>query len=144
MVEKPLTKSQRRRRNEKMRKQQQKLLDEIFEFRPQVAPERRAYFLDNSNTRPFEEQAAFERAPAHVVEYGEDYIGLDNAVLRRMTNAATEKRIEEKLLRVRELKAKYPELWGKRGTPKIIASHETDEGNPLSERTVQGYFKLKI
>lgn len=146
MDEKPLTKSQRRRRNEKRRKEQQKWWDKKMGTAPNLDPQLEEFFSANSNTGSSEKQDAFERAPAHVVEYGEDHIDLDRGVLRRMTNAASERRTEEKLQRARELKGKYPLLWGKRGAAKDIAFRENaEEGKKsITERTVQKYFKLPI
>jgi hypothetical protein len=135
------TKSQRRRDNERRRKAADRLIEEIMGPMPEHIKRFASIGGNLKDPTPIDQLEAWQRAPLHVVEYDE-CPDLDRAVLARMSESASESRTQERLLQARELKAKYRHLWGKRGTPKIIASLETEEGNPLSERTVQRYFKL--
>jgi hypothetical protein len=93
------------------------------------------------NLDPSEKQAPWERAPSHVVEYDE-CIDLNRALLAGMSKKAGEARTEERVQRISDLRLKYQHRWGKRGAAKQIASFETEAGNPLSERTIQKYFRL--
>lgn len=82
-----------------------------------------------------------ERAPAHVVKYGEVPIFNDAALENIRAKSSNDKR-NERDHQIATLKLKYREIWGKRSEAKRIAALETEDGNPLSERTVQRYFKL--
>ncbi|MBR0671725.1 hypothetical protein [Neoroseomonas soli] len=83
---------------------------------------------------------AWERAPSYLVQAGECPC-LDAHALQELTQASGRARAQERTVRIAELKAKYPDFWGKRGTAKVIASLETADGNPLMERTVRKYFR---
>jgi len=108
-------------------------------------PEHVIHFLNrvepNVHPIPAAQQQAWERAPAHTVMHDE-CPGLNTGVMTEMSGSAGEDRTSERDLRAGELKLKYPEDWGRRGRPKAIASLENAAGNPITERTVQRYFKL--
>src|SRR5664280_2480982 len=106
---------------------------------PSLAPEL-ATSLGNNIDRP-SDSASWEKAPAHMVDYDE-CPSLKTDELKRITGLAAVDRSDERDAQASALKLKYPDLWNKRSGAKIIASLETEEGNPLSERTVQRLFKI--
>jgi hypothetical protein len=136
-----LTKSQRRRENERLRRQGKK----DFEENMGPMPEHVIRFLStvepNIHAMPAGQQQSWERAPAHTVDYDENP-EVNTEVLARMSKSAGDSRTAERNLRISELKLKYLADWNQRGVAKKIASLETEQGNPLSERTVQNYVKM--
>ena len=133
-----LTKSQHRRANQRRRKQSGKPFDDMGPA-PALTLEL-AISLGNNLDRP-SDSAPWEKAPAHVVDYDE-CPSVKTDELKRISARASNSRTRERNVRIGELKLKYQRLWGKRGAAKVIAQRETDDENPLSERTVQGYFKI--
>jgi hypothetical protein len=135
------TKGQRRRANERQRKQAERLFAETMGPMTEAVTD----FMDKveSNVRPMppEQQEAWERAPGHTVDYNE-CPGLNTEVLAHMAKAAGDSRTTEAKTIIGELKLKYPAYWGRRGRAGTIARLESKSGNPLSERTVQNYFKM--
>jgi hypothetical protein len=136
-----LSKGQRRRANERQRKQAERLFAEtmgpmteaVTRFMDKVEP--------NVCPMPAEQQEAWERAPSHTVIYDE-CPSLNTAVLADMAKAAGDSRTTETEATISELRLKYPAYWGRRARAGTIARRETNSGNPLSERTVQNYFKM--
>lgn len=135
-----LTKGQRRRRNERLRREQQRWWDDKMG----TLPRHLANAWGERNTRPeeFGNGASWERAPEHMVDYDE-CPSLNDGALRKLSKAAGAARACERNVQIAELKAKYPDKWDKRGGAKWIASQETEDGNPISERTVRGYFRAR-
>jgi hypothetical protein len=95
----------------------------------------------NLQAVPDWQREPWERAPSHMVEYDEGYIGLNTKKLAKLSAKASASRTDERNQQIIELKNKYPRHWGKRGGAGFIARSETKKGNPISERTVRGYCK---
>lgn len=88
------------------------------------------------------------RAPAYMIETEEHYIGLDQQKLAALSEASAGGRKNALLEAALELRARYPQLFGKRGGPREIAEAEAKlwegEGrpadwSPIKERTVRKY-----
>lgn len=132
-----LTKGQRRRRNERWKREQQDWWDKTMGPMPDHLigwPDGERNIPQNPPTE------AWERAPSHMVEHDE-CPSLDAGALRQLSQASASARGNERAIRIAELKARYPDIWGKRGAAKVIASLETEGGSPLDERTVRKYFR---
>jgi hypothetical protein len=136
-----LTKSQRRRENERLQREAEQLFEEIMGSPSAAVVDFLNTVEPNILPGPAGQQQAWERAPAHTVIHDESP-GLNTRVLANMSDLASESRTAESKLRISELRLKYPADWGQRGRAKKIAMLETEQGNPLSERTVQNYFKM--
>lgn len=143
MEQKPLTKSQRRRARERQQKELARHWQETMGPAPELPRDLEMLLGRNIPDQPPEPIDPWERAPSHMVDYDEQP-SLNKEALNQMSESAAARRTRERLAQIAELKAKYPKLWGMRGAAKTIASLETDDENPLSERTVQKYFKGKI
>lgn len=136
-----LTKSQRRRENERLRRESEQLFEENMGPIPEHIIRFMSAIDPNNHPVPAEQRQPWERAPAHTVVHDE-YPGLNTEVLAEMSKSAGDNRTAERNLRISELKLKYLADWNQRGVAKKIASLETEQGNPLSERTVQNYVKM--
>lgn len=136
MAEKKLTRSQRRRRNERIRTEQ------AAQFVRRVGPTP-GYAKKSTGRIKETEKTPAEKAPPHMAFH--DISDPDNApeidaeAQRRLTDAAAEVRAENKKERSEELKDLYPKDW-KRGGAKRIASCEAEAGRPIDVRTVQRYI----
>ncbi len=141
MAKAALTKSQRRRENERRRILAAKPFQEEIGARSARTAELVAALGSNLAATPLEQLEPWEKAPAHLVDYDEQP-SLKVEELNRMSRLASEKKRDERDVAIGELKLRYRNLWGKRGAARIIAQRETRDENPLSERTVQNYFKI--
>jgi hypothetical protein len=145
MENKPLTKSQRRRANERNRKKVAKLYSPPS-GQIAMADDPKRFLEANSNLLPRdpEDIEPFERAPPHTLEFSEDFIGVSSEKVRGLARTAGARRTAEREQQISDLKARYPQWWGRRSGAKNIASLEAEAGNgPFSERTIQKYFKMK-
>jgi hypothetical protein len=138
-----LTKSQRRRANERRRKES--ALRWQQEMGPPPAPTKGIAGL-GSNLDGFDlpphQREPWEKAPAHLVDKTCEQPSLKDDALKHMSRRAGDSRTQKRFLEISELKLKYQGSWGKRSGAKVIASFESEHGNPISERTLQKYFKL--
>jgi hypothetical protein len=133
MEQKRLTKSQRRRANERARKAQDRWWDENMGPAPP---------LDDELGRNIDETPeVWQRAPAHVVDT--ENLAVDRSAMAQLSRQGNASKASESEARASELKLRYPNHWGRRGGAGFIARKENDAGNPISERTVRNYFKLK-
>lgn len=138
------TKSQRRQANERTVKaaikqfeiQMGPMPDAIREFGDEV--ESNLYIPTSGELEPI------EKAPAYMRDASDpsgNYAWNNDAILS-MVNQASLDRSREREIRIKELREKYPEHWGKRGGAKVIARTELelDPESAPSERIVQEYF----
>jgi hypothetical protein len=137
-----LTKSQRRRANQRRQKQATKLFEETMGPMPEHIKQWFASGEGNLLPIPPEQLEPFERAPSHMVEQDEWYVGLNREKLAELSAQAGASRTDERDQRCGELRLQYPKHWCKRGGAGRIARAETKAGNPISERTVKRYFDL--
>jgi hypothetical protein len=134
MAEKKLTKSQRRRRNERIRKEHAKRLG--------TAPD----YVKKSNMQMKEiEKTPAEKAPPHMVSHDisepDNVPEINEDAQRQLTEDAAEVLADNKKEQVEKLRRRYPQDWKRRGGAKRIASFEVDAGRPIDVRTVQRYIK---
>lgn len=99
------------------------------------------YRSKHGNLDVLDAPAALERAPIHMIEISEFYVGLNEEKIAELSALAGNARSEERDQRMNELRAKHADVWGKRGGPRKIVQRESRGRNPISLRTVQKYFK---
>lgn len=97
--------------------------------------------VGNNLDGPPEPLQPWESAPPQMVDYDE-CPSLKEGELKRLSRKAGVSRTEERDKKINELKLKYRNHWGTRSGAKYIAGSETDTGDPISERTVQEYFRI--
>jgi hypothetical protein len=138
MERKQLTKTQKRRASRTRLKKAAKLFEQTMGPPPQIPEDLILALGVNTDcpATPPDLQEPWERAPDHIVKWGE-LPRLDHAELTRMTKEASESRTYESDLRAGELKLKYPQYWSKRGGAGFISRAEAKAGTPISERTVR-------
>jgi hypothetical protein len=143
MTEAKLTKSQRRRRNERTAKSHAKRLGPIPDWAKNFS----------SSMKPItDELQAWQKAPRHMVDYDIEEMWdtptINSDAQKELTEAAAKVRTEDKEERMQELKLLYPKDWKRRSGAKRIASFELDaeepikvREEPIKVRTVQRYIK---
>ena len=139
MGDKRPTKSARRRANERKRKAA--AANFAAELGPVPDHIRQAAKDLCDNTSQDLRQEPFERAPAHMVDYDE-YPTINKSALREISKAAADERSLSRAETKSELKRLYADIWGTRGSPKLISKmHEEAGQGKISERTIRQYMQ---
>lgn len=143
-VKKP-TKGRRRRANERVRKAAQEFWNTQVGETPEYIRRGQSELGFNLDPliEPDDEFARMTRAPSHriVVDNVTGDWYWNETTTKKLTDAGNAGNGKNRADAIKELQGKYPELWDKRGKAKVIASIETEEGNPITERTIQTYFR---
>src|SRR5271163_1766349 len=105
-----LTKSQRRRANERRRKQADRLFHDTVGPMPEY-PKELLTALGSNLESPLARES-WEKAPAHLVDYDE-HPSLKDDELVRMSRLASNSRTQKRSAQISKLKLKYPDQWGK-------------------------------
>jgi hypothetical protein len=133
-----LIKSQRRRYNERVKKEQAAKLGPIPDYLKKYAAASQPKIIAD-------ELQAWQKAPPHMVDYDLedmwDTPTVKSDAQRQITDEAGKLRSEDRDDKLQELKALYPEDWKQRGGAKRIASFEAEAGRPIAVRTVQRYIR---
>lgn len=138
-MDRPLTRSARRRKNERIKKAAIEALEKglgpkpayIIEWEEKIGPN--IADIDERQLSPA------ERAPPHMVD-NDEHPSINAQNVKALSNSASEARQERKNSDIDFLQKVYSNYWGKRGRAKAIASLETQAGRPISERTIRDYF----
>ncbi len=87
------------------------------------------------------QRQSWEKAPRHLQDRTHEDGGFDDLAVKEQARNGGRKRGEalkdDAVDRQRDLRLRYPNQWGKRGTSKIIARREANAGRPISERHVR-------
>lgn len=134
-----LTKGQRRRRNARLKREESRWFRETIGPLPSYLSA--GHVAPNIFPRDPSQLTPEERAPSHVVDWSEEPT-INDDIMSALRQRSAQSRRRELLTVIGELKLKHCKYWGQRSRAKLIASLETENGNPISVRTVQRYFKL--
>ena len=138
-----LTKSQRRRANEKRRKQASAQFDQQMGPVPTHIDQYFTSIAENTNCPiPREQREPWELAPAHMVDFCETPT-VNDLKLKRLSATAGKFRTSERDVRIGAMRANSPDLWCIRGKAHLIAArHAKEDGEMISVRTIQDYIKI--
>lgn len=132
-----LTKSQRRRRNEKLRREQERHWNEVIGPMPLYQSEFAAELGANTELP----REPWRRAPLHMIDH--DLQAIDGQAQADLSTAAGRARIDDRLMRIAEMRKENRDIWLKRGAPRIIASrwNRLHPDDSVTVRTVQSYVR---
>jgi hypothetical protein len=129
-----LTKSQRRRSNQRYRKEVERRFREEMGPAPELPADLEDALKKHGNLdKPLDDEP-WEKAPPHMVDYDE-CPGLNEGALKKLSKAGNDARVDMRDDQIGDLKKRYPSKWGKRSGAKYISERE---GVP--ERTLQRWF----
>ena len=132
-----LTKSQRRRRNQKLRREQERHWSQAIGPMPIYESEIASELGENTELP----REPWQRAPLHMIDH--DLQAIDPHAQADLWTAPAQCRSDDRLMRIAEMRKENRDIWLKRGAARIIASrwNRLHPDDSVTVRTVQSYVQ---